>query len=1199
LKTFYLRLILVILVSSLSAGNLFPQFVKGKAVNLPEEIRHIDTHILYLDGNNNLTSRGIKYNETKEYLLNSSIKQNYTLVNSLNEPNSVRGLKIILRATDQLLANPDALLSFRRAAARWERYLTSRVTVVIDVDFGPTRWGNAYAAGVLGSTSSAFKLVTAQDGSYLSVADIKTALINNHSTDTQLFNLYNAIPVPTPSTSGNNLGPVVGGMINFQGLGIIEAEADPDINVNPFGNVPAIGFNSAFEWDFDPSDGIEGGHYDFDGTVTHEIGHALGFNSIIGLLTDTKDYFTPWDLFRVRPEAVEPGDLTGFANAERVVTPGPVATEVDVVENGVTYYKPTQVFFDGLVELPVSTAKNSDRTGGDGQQAGHWKDDALRPPSLGESRFMGIMDPTANSGTRDIILPNDLRMLEVIGWNVDYSPEYASVMLISEGDTLDLDKSTDTVKVMDVPLNGSKSTEIQLVNLDLNNMLDYEIETIVDVVFPAGVVYTIGADAIEGSINSGIISTINFTASGISVPAVFFGVIRFHTNDENKLVVDIPFKVSVGGAIEPTLITDQEELGDFIFDIKSPEKIKSKELTIKNLGNQQLDYKILLSLSDKSNTPYSGLAKSSNYNGDNLLYKFYNKALVDDSQLLFNADFESGFNDFDTSGIYSEDWHRITTGPAMLEGHSPVTAAHFGIDYTDSIQYRSYSDAYLISKSFDVSSIAPQDLITLSFNYYLQAEVGYDYAYVLVSYDDGKTFEEIASSNGGILGNDSVWQSVSIQLPYLAGNSDPVKIAFRFTSDQLLNYEGWFIDDVQLSVLKDANPIYTSIKKGALATLNDENKVTLTVNAEQFEAGYYKGYLSILTNDPFRPEKTLPFYIKNLLLQPAGKNIIYASTGKGTNAKGKLLSIDKTTGAGTEIGSSGYEPLKSITVFPETGELYGLNTSAFTPSSIVRVNAADGYGLFQFESPVKLSAVLFDSDNSLYAASDDKKLFKLNPETGDTTLIGEIGFKVAAMTIDPTSGDIIASVDASSNKDKLYRINKANADTTYLGKTGLGKTTKALVFDEKGNLFGTIGEDTQSSTFLSIDINTGTATQIGDVGFRGVAGLVMVVDTTTDVNNKQSEVPNIFSLKQNYPNPFNPETSIEYTIPEAGSITLKIYDVLGKEVITLVNGNRTAGNHVEKWNASNFASGVYIYQLEYNSPNQAKTSLRNKMILTK
>jgi hypothetical protein len=71
-------------------------------------------------------------------LLTQPLDFNYTIVNSLN-PQGVRGLKILLRATDQLLENKEALLAFRRAAARWERYIRTEITVVIDVDYG-TRW---------------------------------------------------------------------------------------------------------------------------------------------------------------------------------------------------------------------------------------------------------------------------------------------------------------------------------------------------------------------------------------------------------------------------------------------------------------------------------------------------------------------------------------------------------------------------------------------------------------------------------------------------------------------------------------------------------------------------------------------------------------------------------------------------------------------------------------------------------------------------------------------------------------------------------------------------------------------------------------------------------------------------------------------------------------------------------------------------
>lgn len=75
-------------------------------------------------------------------------------------------------------------------------------------------------------------------------------------------------------------------------------------------------------------------------------------------------------------------------------------------------------------------------------------------------------------------------------------------------------------------------------------------------------------------------------------------------------------------------------------------------------------------------------------------------------------------------------------------------------------------------------------------------------------------------------------------------------------------------------------------------------------------------------------------------------------------------------------------------------------------------------------------------------------------------------------------------------------------------------------------------------------------------------------------------VPEVYSLSQNYPNPFNPSTSINFAIPKSGNVTLKIFDVLGKEVATLLNEVKTAGTYKVDFNASNFTSGVYFYRLE-------------------
>ena len=82
------------------------------------------------------------------------------------------------------------------------------------------------------------------------------------------------------------------------------------------------------------------------------------------------------------------------------------------------------------------------------------------------------------------------------------------------------------------------------------------------------------------------------------------------------------------------------------------------------------------------------------------------------------------------------------------------------------------------------------------------------------------------------------------------------------------------------------------------------------------------------------------------------------------------------------------------------------------------------------------------------------------------------------------------------------------------------------------------------------------------------------------INNISSEIPNSFSIKQNYPNPFNPETNIVFSIPSQSKITLRVFDMLGREVALLANGNFTAGTYRVNWDASEFTSGIYFYTLE-------------------
>ena len=103
---------------------------------------------------------------------------------------------------------------------------------------------------------------------------------------------------------------------------------------------------------------------------------------------------------------------------------------------------------------------------------------------------------------------------------------------------------------------------------------------------------------------------------------------------------------------------------------------------------------------------------------------------------------------------------------------------------------------------------------------------------------------------------------------------------------------------------------------------------------------------------------------------------------------------------------------------------------------------------------------------------------------------------------------------------------------------------------------------------------------------------VVLSNSPTDVKDNHNVFPNSFVLKQNYPNPFNPSTTISYSIPENSSVTLKVFNVLGNEVATLVNEFKNAGEYNMRWQPSNVSSGVYFYELR--TDDFIKT---NKMIL--
>ncbi len=177
------------------------------------------------------------------------------------------------------------------------------------------------------------------------------------------------------------------------------------------------------------------------------------------------------------------------------------------------------------------------------------------------------------------------------------------------------------------------------------------------------------------------------------------------------------------------------------------------------------------------------------------------------------------------------------------------------------------------------------------------------------------------------------------------------------------------------------------------------------------------------------------------------------------------------------------------------------------------------------------------TNTGISQAFNSKGLFFLNADTG------WIGSKMVFM---PISGDI-----------------GINLSTTNGGSTW---TTSSFT--------GTENSDNAWSIFF-VDANTGWFTSDG-----GEIGHTTNGSSTGVRDAAENQTPIDFSLQQNYPNPFNPTTVIGYQVAKAGIVRLNVYDVLGREVATLVNDVKPAGSYTATFNAANVPSGVYFYRLQ-------------------
>ena len=231
-----------------------------------------------------------------------------------------------------------------------------------------------------------------------------------------------------------------------------------------------------------------------------------------------------------------------------------------------------------------------------------------------------------------------------------------------------------------------------------------------------------------------------------------------------------------------------------------------------------------------------------------------------------------------------------------------------------------------------------------------------------------------------------------------------------------------------------------------------------------------------------------------------------------------------------------------------------------------------------------------DLPNGNFLTTNAAGLFEINGTTGDTVrqiIAGVSGRFITPYDLSIVPVELTSFFATSKNSNVILNWSTA----TELNNSGfeIQRSQDGYNYSQIGFVSG-FGTTTDPKTYNYIDNNVNGGKhyyRLKQIDYNGTFAYSNTIET--EVN-----MPVEFSLEQNYPNPFNPSTVIGYSIPQNSFVTLKVFDIIGNEVATLVNQRQPAGKYSVVFNASNLSNGVYFYKLKTNN----FTSTR-KMILMK
>lgn len=387
-------------------------------------------------------------------------------------------------------------------------------------------------------------------------------------------------------------------------------------------------------------------------------------------------------------------------------------------------------------------------------------------------------------------------------------------------------------------------------------------------------------------------------------------------------------------------------------------------------------------------------------------------------------------------------------------------------------------------------------------------------------------------------------------------------------------------------------PSFTIVSPNANAVKIASGKsVALKVSFKPAQIGEILDTIVITTNDSLFLKVKVPLRGEGVDLVPAVPGTVYAVEGAN------LYTINSSNGAAA-MKSQLNAAAGNIFVHPVSKELMTF------AGSLIRLSTSNSTFADYAVQPLVVAGytkgLAYRNDTALYYGSNGyigKANFELSKT--DTAVKLPLGWKVNALSRNPLNGELWFSLSynvyVGDSTSAVYSADPATGVFRRIGMTKFGNRVNELAFDPNGRLYGLVDSALVAySHFVRIDTSTGEASVFGPTGVKNLRAMAFDPQTVLGVTIQKNIMPTAYSLKQNYPNPFNPSTAIEYSVPASAHVRLSVYDLLGKEVMNLVNEQHTAGNYSVSMDASRLASGIYMYRI--TSGNFVETK---KMVIVK